>query len=139
MGRREKLIELRATAERLPLGDYGDRLLRDLFVELIDELTGGVETPRDSIALVGWREPAPPPERVGVTAGLSGPVAPPAGSTRDLPAPIAGIADPAGEGWLAELAAKDEAEEKAEAAAAKTPPAKKNDTKAAAPNNSGGH
>lgn len=131
MGRREKLIELRATAERLPLGEHGERQLRDLFVELIDELTGS-DVQHESIALAGMRAPAPAPSLVGVTAGVMGPVAPPAGATRDVPTPVAGVADPAGEGYLAELIAAD-AKAEAEAAAAK-----KNDTKAAAPTN-GGH
>jgi hypothetical protein len=132
---RARLLELRATAERLPLGEHGDRCLRDLFVELIDELTGAT-VKHESIALAGMRAPAPAPERVGVTAGVSGPVAPPAGSTRDIPRPSAAVADPAGEGWLAEqLAADQKAEAELEA---KAPTKAKNDPKAA-PNPNGGH
>ena len=125
-------------AERLPLGEHGDRCIRDLFVELLDELTGA-ETQHESIALAGVRSPAPAPERVGVTAGIPGlMIAPPAGATRDLPTPVAGVADPAGDNWLGQLIDAD-AKAEAEAAAAKTAPAKKNDTKAAPNTPNGGH
>jgi len=125
MGRRERLLELRATAERLPLGEHGDRCLRDLYVELIDELTGS-DAQHESIALAGVRLPAPAPDRVGVTAGVSRELYPVA-----QPAPVAGVADPAGENFLADLMAADKRAEEEAAAAAATPPPKRNDTKSA--------
>jgi hypothetical protein len=138
LSRRAKLLELRATAERLALGDHGDRCLRDLFLELVDVLTGQ-ENAADSMALASARAPAPAPELVGVTAGVSLALAPPAGSKRDLPRPAADVPDPAGEQWLAELAAADEKAELEAAAAATAEKTKPKTEPKAAPTPNGGH
>ena len=134
---RANLLKLRDVAERLPLGEHGARCLRDLFIELIDEITDSGKV-NESITLVGARAPAPAPERVGVTGGIALPMSAPAGATRDMLAPALDVPDPAGETWLSEQMAADAKAEAEAAAAAKAPPAKKNDPKAA-PNPNGGH
>ena len=98
---RANLLKLRDVAERLPLGEHGARCLRDLFIELIDEITDSGKV-NESITLVGARAPAPAPERVGVTGGIAAaaygssistgpsgalPMSAPAGATRDMLAP----------------------------------------------------
>jgi hypothetical protein len=143
MSVKQELLRLRAVAERLPLGDHGDRCLRDLFLEFVDVLTG-TKTTTDSLALASSRAPAPPPETLG--AVVQGRTSAPAGALFDLPRPAADVADPAGETWLAEqMAADAKAEAEAEAvkaataataaAAAKT----KNEPKKATPTPNGGH
>jgi len=134
MSVKAKLLELRATAERLPLGEHGDRCLRDLFIEFVDALTGNDE-PHESLALVSARAPAPAPERVGVVAVQ---LSAPAGSARDMIAPALDVPDPAGADWLAAQMAADAKAEAEAAAAAKAPPPKKNDQKAT-PTPNGGH
>lgn len=138
LSRRQRLLEIRDMALRLPLGEHGDRCLCALIVELLEELAGEAST-NASPALASVRAPAPAPERVGVTAGLpAGRVAPPAGATRDLPTPEANVPDPAGESWLAEMAEADRRAEAEAEAAAKLPPAKKNEPQPA-PTPNGGH
>ena len=132
MRSRDKFLELRAMAERLPLGEYGDRLIRDLLVELLAELAG--DAVPESLTLGAVRNPAPAPDRVGVVAAVH---AMPAGSTRDMLAPALGVPDPAGADWLAAQISADAKAEADAAAAAKTPP-KKNDQKAT-PTPNGGH
>jgi hypothetical protein len=133
---RANLLKLRDVAERLPLGEHGARCLRDLFIELIDEITDSGKV-NESLTLTAAREPAPAPELVGVH-GVALPMSAPAGATRDMAAPAGHVPDPAGEDWLAAQMAADAKAEAEAAAAAKTAPAKKNDTKAA-PTPNGGH
>lgn len=111
MSTREKLVELRAAADRLALGDYGDRLLRALVIDLIDVMCG-VEPSHPDLA--NARQAPPAPELVGVKGGVQG--LPPAlavggaaapraivAPVIDAPAPTGTVPDPAGTEWIEQL------------------------------------
>jgi hypothetical protein len=114
---KDKLIELRAVAERLPLGEAGDRTLRGLIVDFIDVLTGG-DASHPDVNNSGARVAPPPPEHFAAVHPSRGAQLGPVGKLKDAVAPE-GAPDIAGEDWLAAAEADIAVlEEKKKAAAA---------------------